>query len=191
MAGDKKATALSFLNTRGRHASAEVVIPRALVEQRLRTTPNRITEYWSMSLMSGVQSGSIGVSGHVANAVAALFLATGQDVACVAEASTSLTRMEVTGQGDLYASVTMPSLVLGTVGGGTRLPTATEALRVLDCLGDGGAARLAEITAVLALAGEISIAGAICSGEFAAAHAQLGRPKRRLEAAVVGAGTGS
>jgi hydroxymethylglutaryl-CoA reductase (NADPH) len=123
-----------------------------------------------------VQTGSIGVSGHVANAVAALYLACGQDMACVAEASVALSRMEVTDEGDLYACVTLPNLILGTVGGGTRLPTASEALRILGCLGDEGAARLAEITAALALAGEISIAGAMCAGEFASAHRTLGRP---------------
>jgi hydroxymethylglutaryl-CoA reductase (NADPH) len=84
--------------------------------------------------------------------------------------------MEVTADGDLYAGLTLPSLMLGTVGGGTRLPTARECLRILGCEGDGGAPRLAEITAALALAGEISIAGAICSGEFTQAHASLGRP---------------
>ncbi len=112
----------------------------------------------------------------MANAITALFLACGQDVACVSEASVALNRMEVTETGDFYASVTLPNLILGTVGGGTRLPTATECLRILDCLGDGGAPRLAEITASLALAGEVSIAAAICSGEFSRAHAQLGRP---------------
>ena len=86
--------------------------------------------------------------------------------------------MEVTEAGDLYACVTLPNLILGTVGGGTRLPTATESLRILGCLGDGRAAKLAEITAGLALAGEISIIAAMCTGEFAQAHEALGRPKQ-------------
>ena len=106
-----------------------------------------------MSVIGGIQTGSIGVSGHVANAVAALFLACGQDVACVSEASTALHRMEVTEAGDLYACVTLPNLILGT-------------------------AKLAEITAGLALAGEISIIAAMCTGEFAQAHEALGRPKQ-------------
>ena len=176
MAGDKKATALNFFETRGRHTTAEVVVPRVLVEERLRTTPERIADYWRMSFVGAVQTGSIGVSGHVANAVTALFLACGQDVACVSESSVALLRMEVTDSGDLYASLTLPSLIVGTVGGGTRLSTASECLRILGCVGEGGAAKLAEITVALALAGEISIAGAMCAGEFAAAHAGLGRP---------------
>ena len=131
-----------------------------------------------MSLIGGIQTGSIGSTGHVANAIAALYLACGQDVACVSESSTALNRMEVTDKSDLYICVTLPNLVLGTVGGGTRLPTATESLRILGCLGDGGAPKLAEITAGLALAGEISIIAAMCSGDFAGAHEALGRPKQ-------------
>lgn len=181
MSGDKKGTALSFFDTRGRHATAEVVIPRELLEARFRATPEQMAAYWRMSLVGGIQTGSIGVSGHVANAVAALFLACGQDVACVSEASVALNRMEVTPEGDFYASVTLPNLILGTVGGGTRLPTPTESLRILGCLGTDGAARLAEITAALALAGEISIAAAICTGEFSSAHARLGRPPGKTD----------
>mgnify|MGYP001814384031 FL=1 len=176
MSGDKKATSLSFFETRGRHVTAEVLLPRALVRDRLRTTPERMTDYWRMGFVGAAQTGSIGCSGHVANAIAALFLACGQDVASVTESAVAMIRMEVTADGDLYAGLTLPSLMLGTVGGGTRLPTARECLRILGCEGDGGAPRLAEITAALALAGEISIAGAICSGEFTQAHASLGRP---------------
>jgi len=190
MSGDKKATALSFFDTRGRHSTAEIVLPRDLVESRLRTTPSRIAEYWRMSFVGGVQTGSIGGNGQVANAVAALFLACGQDVACVSEASVALNRMEVTDDGDLYVCVTLPSLILGSVGGGTRLPTATEALRILGCVGEGGAAKLAEITAALALAGEISIAGAMCSGEFAQAHRRLGRPPKTVPAGAAAANGG-
>ncbi len=177
MSGDKKGTALSFLETRGRHTTAEVVVPRHLVESCLRVTPERIADYWRMAFVAGVQAGSIGVSGHIANAVSALFLACGQDAACVSEASVGLNRMEVTKEGDLYATVMLPNLIVGTVGGGTRLPSAAECLRILECQGEGSAAKLAEITAVVALAGEISIAGALCAGEFARAHAKLGRRK--------------
>ena len=177
MSGDKKGTALSFFETRGRNATAEVVVPRHLVESKLRATPERIADYWRMSFVGGVQTGSIGVSGHIANAVTALFLACGQDAACVSEASVGLLRMEVTKEGDLYATVTLPNLIVGTVGGGTRLPSAAECLRILECQGEGSAAKLAEITAAVALAGEISIAGALCAGEFAHAHATLGRAR--------------
>jgi hydroxymethylglutaryl-CoA reductase (NADPH) len=175
MSGDKKATGLSFMQTRGRNAMAEVVIERELFQRRMHTTPDRMAEYWRMSFIGGVQTGSIGVSGHISNGIAALFLATGQDAACISEASVGITRMEVNESGDLYAAVTLPNLILGTVGGGTSLPTARECLRILDCEGADRASRLAEICAAVALAGELSIVAALCSGDFARAHAKLGR----------------
>jgi hydroxymethylglutaryl-CoA reductase (NADPH) len=174
LSGDKKATALSFLHGRGRTVTAEALLPRAAVEKGLRTTPERMCDYWRMSFVAGVQQGSIGVSGHIANGITALFLATGQDVACVSEASVGITRMELKGE-DLYVALTLPNLIVGTVGGGTRLPTARECLRILGCEGAGKAGRLAEITAAVALAGEVSIVGALCSGEFDQAHLRLGR----------------
>lgn len=174
LSGDKRASAQSFQMTRGRHVTAEAVITRKTVRRYLRTTPERMCEFWRMGLVGGVQSGSIGVSGHIANGVAALFLATGQDMACVSEAAVGITRFEMRGE-DLYCAVTLPNLIVGTVGGGTRLPTARDCLEIMDCVGDGKAGRLAEICAAVALAGEISIAGALCSGEFADAHRRLGR----------------
>jgi hydroxymethylglutaryl-CoA reductase (NADPH) len=114
------------------------------------------------------------VSGHIANGIAAIFLACGQDVACVSEASIGITRMELRGQ-ELYCALTLPNLIVGTVGGGTRLPTAQECLAILDCVGTGKAGRFAEICAAVALAGEISIVGAICANEFDRAHKHLGR----------------
>jgi hydroxymethylglutaryl-CoA reductase (NADPH) len=180
MSGDKKATVLSFLMTRGRRAMAEVLLPRKLVVRGLGTTPERMDEYWRLSFVGGAQTGSIGVSGHVANGLAALFLACGQDVACVSEASVGISRLERTTDGDLYCSVTLPNLIVGTVGGGTRLPTARECLRILHCEGaeEGHevGSKFAEIVAAVALAGEISIVGAICASEFAGAHERMRRP---------------
>lgn len=176
MSGDKKATSLSFLQTRGRNVSAEVRLRRELVEKALRTTPERMCDYWRMSFIGGVQTGSIGVSGHIANGIAALYLATGQDVACVSEAAVGVTRMETTEDGGLYCSLTLPNLILGTVGGGTRLPTARECLRILGCEGEGGGPKLAEIAAAVCLGGELSIVGALCAGEFTRAHERFGRP---------------
>ena len=175
MSGDKKATGLSLLETRGRKVVAECKLPRNVVESGLRTTPERMCDYWRMSFVGGAQTGSIGVSGHVSNGIAALFLACGQDLACVSEASIGITRLETTSKGDLYVSVTMPNLIVGTVGGGTVLPTAQECLKMMDCIGTGKAAKFAEICAAVALCGEISIIGAMCSGDFSSAHQRLGR----------------
>lgn len=77
--------------------------------------------------MASAQAGSIGVQGQFANGLAALFLACGQDVACVAEAAMGSVRLERTEAGDLYASVCLPNLIVGTVGGGTGTPTARAA----------------------------------------------------------------
>ena len=176
MSGDKKATALAFQNTRGRKVVAEVVIPADLVEAALHTTVDRMCDYWRASVVGAMSSGAIGANGHYANGLAALFIACGQDVACVSEASVGLTRMEKSDGGDLYVGVTLPGLVVGTVGGGTRMPTAQECLRLIDCEGEGRAQRFAEICAATILAGEISIVGALCAGEFARAHEKLGRP---------------
>lgn len=175
MSGDKKATVLSFQQTRGRRVMAEVTLPRELVERALHTTPEKMSEYWRLSFIAGVQSGSIGVSGHVANGLAALFIATGQDAACVSEASVGVTHMETTPEGGLYCGLDLPNLIVGTVGGGTRTPTARECLRIMRCEGDGKAAKFAEIVAGTLLAGEISIIAAIASGHFARSHERLGR----------------
>jgi hydroxymethylglutaryl-CoA reductase (NADPH) len=177
MSGDKKATALGFSRTRGRNATAEAVIPRELLRKILRTTPECMCEYWRLSFIGGVQTGSIGVSGHLANSLAALFIACGQDVACVSEASVGLTRLETTSDGDLYAMVNLPNLIVGTVGGGTELPTAQECLRIMGCEGEGTAAKFAEICAAVALGGELSIIGALCANEFSKAHRKLGRKR--------------
>lgn len=175
MSGDKKATVLSFQQTRGRRVLAEVTLPRVLVERALHTTPEKMGEYWRMSFIAGVQSGSIGVSGHVANGLAALFIATGQDAACVSEASVGVTHMETTPAGDLYCGLDLPNLIVGTVGGGTRTPTARECLRIMRCEGEGNAGKFAEIVAATLLAGEISIIAAISAGHFARSHERLGR----------------
>jgi hydroxymethylglutaryl-CoA reductase (NADPH) len=174
LSGDKKASAARFLHTRGRRVTAEALLPRTLVMRGLRATPEQMCDCWRMGLLGGVQSGTAGASSHVANALAALFMACGQDVACVAEASLAVLRMEVRA-GDLYVALTLPNLIVGTVGGGTRLSTARECLEIVGCAGTGKAGRFAEICAAVALAGEVSIVGALASGEFAAAHRRLGR----------------
>lgn len=175
MSGDKKASMQSFLNVRGRKVTAEVTVPAAVVASRLRATPRGMEDYWRMSALGGVLSGTVGVQGHYANGLAALFLATGQDVACVSEASVGVTRMEVTAAGDLYAAVTLPNLIMGTVGGGTGLPTQAAGLDLLGLRGEGRAPALAEVCAALCLAGELSIIAALSAGQFAEAHGRLAR----------------
>lgn len=177
LSGDKKATMLAFSTARGKKVLAECVIDKKLVRRYLHTTPEAMIRYWQVSVLGGVQSGSIGVHGHYANALTALFIACGQDVACVSEASVGVTRMDRTEDGDLYVSVSLPNLIVGTVGGGTHLPSARECLRMLDCIGEGTAPKLAEICAATVLAGEVSIIGSMSAGDFAQAHSDYGRRK--------------
>ncbi len=173
--GDKKATALSFSNVRGKKVTAEVILKKEIIENVLKSTAKAMAEYWQSSTLAVVQSGSIGAQGHIANGLTALFIACGQDAACVAESAVGITRMQISGHGDLYVSLTMPSIIVGTVGGGTGLPTQKECLEILDCFGAGKARKFAEICAATAIAGEISIAAAISAGHFASAHQKLGR----------------
>lgn len=175
MSGDKKATTHSFTTVRGKKVSAEVRIPGELVQRRLHTSPDAMVDYARMSVMGGVMSGSIGVQGHYANGLAALFIACGQDAACVAEAAVGVTRFEVREDDSLYAAVTLPNVIVGTVGGGTGLPTQRACLEILGLAGAGHARALAEVAAGLALAGELSIIGALTAGHFTRAHQQLAR----------------
>ncbi len=175
LSGDKKATAIGFTGVRGRKACAEILLPADLVQSHLHTSSERMHDYWRMSALGGVMSGSVGVQGHYANGLAALYLATGQDVACVAESAVGVTRFELRDGGALYASVTLPNIIVGTVGGGTALPTQTAALNILGLKGDGKARALAEVAAALCLAGELSIIGALAAGHFTRSHASLAR----------------
>lgn len=175
--GDKKATALSFSNVRGKKVTAEIVLSEKIVNEVLKSTPKAIAEYWRSSTIGVIQSGAIGAQGHYANGLAALFIATGQDAACVSEAAIGITRMELNDDGSLYASVTLPNLIVGTVGGGTSLPTQKECLELMDCYGEGKSRKYAEICGALVLAGELSIAAALSAGHFASAHKKHGRKK--------------
>lgn len=177
LSGEKKSTMLSFLFTRGKKAVAETVIRRELLRKVIHISVEDMVAGWQILMLGGIQSGGIGSQGHFANALAAVFLACGQDAACVSEASVGLTRMDMTAEGDLYVSVSLPNLIVGTVGGGTSLPTAREALGMMGCRGPQSARKLAEICAVTALAGEISVTGAMIAGEFTGAHARYGRKR--------------
>jgi hydroxymethylglutaryl-CoA reductase (NADPH) len=137
-----------------------------------------MADYWRMSAIGGVLSGTMGVQGHFANGLTALYLACGQDAACAAESATGVARFEVTKDGALYAAVTLPNLMVSTVGGGTGLPTQRACLEILGLVGPHKARALAEVCAGLVLAGELSIAGAMCAQVFAQAHDRLARGRK-------------
>lgn len=175
---DKKATSLSIVKGRGKKVYADVVIPRTVVEGALRTTPEEMSSAcYANYLMAAANIGTLTYNHQLANGLAALFIACGQDVAYVAESSTGATIMDTTRAGDLYVSLNLPDLIVATVGGGTGLGTAKEWLALLGCYGAGKAKKFAEIVASVLLAGEISMWGAIVSGEFSAAHDRYGRNK--------------
>lgn len=173
--GDKKASAMSFISVRGKKVTTEVNLSRDLIKSMLHTTPEMMMNYWSMSALGGVMSGTIGVQGHYANGLAALYIATGQDAACVAESAVGITRFELNDQGGIYASVTLPNIMVGTVGGGTGLSSQKECLNIMKLAGTGNARALAEVVGGVCLAGELSIIGALCANHFANAHQQLAR----------------
>lgn len=125
-------------------------------------------------ILGKLQSVGLGANFHIANAGTALYLACGQDAAYIS-ALTGVTIFEPRGEGDLLVSLDIPTLGVGTVGGGTGLPTANACLDLLGCVGPGKADRLAEIIAAACLAGEVSTAAAIVTREFVAAHDRLGR----------------
>ncbi|MEO1210755.1 MAG: hydroxymethylglutaryl-CoA reductase [Cyanobacteria bacterium J06638_20] len=175
LSGDKKASAQSFLSVRGKKVTAEARLSADLIKKYLHTNPTAMENYWRMSAIGGTLTGTIGVQGHYANGLAALYLACGQDVACVAESAVGVTRFEVTEENELYAAVTLPNLVVGTVGGGTGLPSQQACLELMGLAGSDKARAFAEVCAGLLLAGELSIIGALASGEFTRAHQRLAR----------------
>jgi hydroxymethylglutaryl-CoA reductase (NADPH) len=177
LSGDKKASARAFGSARGRKVTAEANLPAELVRRQFHCEPVQMVDYWRMSAIGGVLSGTLGVQGHFANGLAALYLATGQDAACVAESATGVTRFELRADGGLYAAVTVPGIMVGTVGGGTGLPTQRACLELMGLAGAGHAAALAEVCAGLLLAGELSIIAALAAGHFARAHRKLARAR--------------
>ena len=180
LCSDKKPAAVNSVEGRGRTVAADVEISHETVEAYFDTTPEAIVEANTRkNLVGSAKAGSLGFNAHAANTVAAAFLATGQDVAQVVEGANAITTAEVR-NGHLYASITLASLEVGTVGGGTTLATQAEALDVVGVRGGGDPAggnadALAEVIATAALGGELSLLGALAADNLAGAHAELGR----------------
>jgi hydroxymethylglutaryl-CoA reductase (NADPH) len=163
------------MRTRGKRVTAEAVIKRNVLVEHLRVEPESLTYHAGVANVGAFMSHANNNGLHSANAITALFIATGQDVANVAESSAGIIYSEITRDGDLYISLTIPSLIVATYGGGTGLPTQRECLEVLGCAGKGRVNKLAEIVAGVALAGEISLASAISSSDWVSSHEKYGR----------------
>ena len=172
---DKKPAAINMIEGRGKSISAEISIPREIVEKKLKTTPEAIVEVnTAKNFIGSAISGSMGFNAHYANMIGGIFLATGQDEAHIVEGSLGITVTEEV-NGNLYFSVTLPDVPVATFGGGTRLETAKECLEIMGVYGGGQVGKFAEIIAGTVLAGELSLMGALAAGHLARAHKDLGR----------------
>ena len=140
-----------------------------------------MVDYFRLVLLSTTHAGMVGMNGHVANGLAAIFMACGQDVASIVESHTSVINYETTEKGDLYASIKLPCLVIGTVGGGTGLGTQRESLELMGCFGTGYAKKFAEIIGATLLAGEVAICARIANGTFVEGHKKYGRKGGRQD----------
>ncbi len=174
-ATDKKASMVNIMHTRGKRVTAEAVVKRDVLLEVMDADTESLYEHYKVSTIGSMLSGAVNNGCHSANAITAMFIATGQDVANVSESSAALLFADLTPEKDLYMSITLPSLIVATCGGGTGLPTQRECLQAMDCYGVGKVGKLAEIVAGTVLAGEISLAAAISSLDWVSSHDRFGR----------------
>ena len=174
-ATDKKSSQVNMLKTRGKRVVAEATIPNELFERVMRSNSALMFKARQVSNLGGFMSGVNNNGAHSANGITAMFIATGQDAANVAESSAAFVHAELRPNGDYYYSVTIPSLIVATYGGGTGLATQRECLELLDCYGKGKVRKFAEIVAATVLCGELSLGSAIVAEEWVTAHDLYGR----------------
>lgn len=178
---EKRTSAVNSLKGRGRRVTAEITVPRDVLERNLRITPEAMHYGQGITTLASFLSHSSNNAAHPANGLAALYLATGQDIANIGESNQCTIYNRVTREGDYFFSITLPALILATYGGGTNLPTQRECLEIMDCHGKGKAYKLAEIAAGLVVAGELSLGAATRvdketrQNEWVDAHERLGR----------------
>ncbi len=179
---EKRASGSLLSGGKGKKVTAGARLPRRIVKSYLHITPEELAKMRQHTMLGHLQANAIGYNGQLANGLAAIFIACGQDVANIVNSAVGITNFELDQNGDLYASVTLPSLTVATVGGGTALGTSRECLEVLGCAGSGQAGKFAEIICAALLAGELSMGAAIASDEFVAAHETYGRNRPKLNA---------
>lgn len=180
---DKKVSAVNGILGRGKNVVCETTIPRKFCQRFLKTTPEALVNlHIKKDLIGSIVSGGLNsANAHVANMLLGFYLATGQDAANIVEGSQAINHVEVTPDGDLYFSTTLPNLIVGSVGNGKGLDFVQQNLAKLGCLnhevqpGDN-ARRLACIAGATALCGELSLLAAQTNpGELMAAHIKLER----------------
>ena len=170
LSADKKPAYSNFINGYGKEVVAEAFMKKEAVKRYLNTTPRDMSDFWYTSALSGFQAGTVGHNAHYANALAAIYIACGQDVAQIVNACMGVSGCEVDENGDLYVFLRLPCVIVGTVGGGTHLDTQKECLQIMDCYGAGKSDKFAEIIGATLLAGEVSICAGLANGEFIKAH---------------------
>jgi hydroxymethylglutaryl-CoA reductase (NADPH) len=175
LATDKKHSQINMMRTRGKRVTAEAVVQRDVLVQQMRVEPEKLNYHMQIANVGAFLSGANNNGAHSPNGITAMFIATGQDVANVAESSSGILYTELTPEGNIYISLTIPSLIVATHGGGTGLATQRECLEVLGCLGRNKVRKLAEIVAGVALAGEVSLGAAISSLDWVSSHERYGR----------------
>jgi len=182
---DKKAAALNWIDGRGKSVTCEATLKKGLVESVLKTSVDALVDVnVNKNLVGSALAGAVGgFNAHAANIVAAIFLATGQDPAQVVESANCMTLMEKTVEGDLYISITMPSIEVGTVGGGTILAAQSSCLEMLGCKGasksspGSNAEQLARVICSTVMAGELSLISALAAGHLVKSHMEHNRSK--------------
>ena len=172
---DKKHSQINTLLSRGKRVIAEVTTTAHTLQNLVGVSPKDLFRARQISQAGAFMAGSANNGAHAANGLTALFIATGQDVANIAESHSGLLYTQLLDNGDYYWSITLPSMILATHGGGTGLATPQECLKLLGCTGPGTAKKLAEIAAATILAGEISLASAVLAGDWVTGHEKLGR----------------
>jgi hydroxymethylglutaryl-CoA reductase (NADPH) len=175
---DKKHSHMNMLHSRGARVVAEATIPDKLIRDIMGTDAATLFRARLVSNAGGMLAGTVNNGMHSANGLAALFIATGQDAANIAESHAAITFVEVKPGGDFYWSITIPSLIVATYGGGTGLATQRECLELLGCYGKGKVEKFAEIAAATVLAGELSLASAVVAGDWVSAHDKYGRNRK-------------
>ena len=175
LATDKKASQVNVMRTRGKRVIAEATIKREHLIETMRVEPEALAYHYGIANVGTILSGANNNGLHSANGITAMFIATGQDVANVSESSAGILYAELTPEKDFYFSITIPSLIVATYGGGTSLATQNECLGLLGCIGRGKVKKFAEIVGAVVLAGEISLASAISSSDWVSSHEQYGR----------------
>ena len=172
---DKKHSAMNMIQTRGKRVVAEFTLKRDVARELLRIETEWLYKYRQIASVGTHLAGGAYSGAHAANGIAAMFIATGQDAANVAESHAGLNYGELLDNGDFYWSVTLPALICATYGGGTGLPTQRECLEMMDCYGTGKGDKLAEIIAAVVLAGDVSLSSAILAHEWVSSHEKMGR----------------